>query len=357
MGPVVNFESDFFQGKRVFVTGDSGFKGSWLSLLLWWSGAEVTGYSLPPYTQEDHFVSTGLDGKIHHVDGDLGNFEKLSSVFREAKPEIVFHLAAQPLVRLSYKEPMKTFQTNIQGSVNLLDCVRQCDSVRSLVYVTSDKCYKNKEWIWGYRETDELGGHDPYSASKAAAEIVFESYRLSYFQSREGLGSASVRAGNVIGGGDWSEDRIIPDCIRSLEAGMPINIRNPGATRPWQHVLEPVVGYMQLSKALFSEPARFSGTWNIGPSHGSHKSVLELATAVVQEWGSGSLSIAPSMGAPHEAGFLHLNCDKIRNYLGWVPVWGFQETIHETVRWYKAENRALVSMNQIESYLKAKERL
>ena len=352
---MVGFDPSFFKGKRVFVTGDSGFKGSWLSLLLWRCGAEVTGYSLPPITDEDHFVAVRLAQKIRHIDGDILDVGHLTAAFNEAQPEIVFHLAAQPLVRLSYREPSETFRTNILGSVNVLECVHQSAAVRSLVFVTSDKCYKNKEWIWGYRENDELGGHDPYSASKAAAEIVFESYRLSFFQARSALGAASVRAGNVIGGGDWSPDRIIPDCIRALSAGDPIRIRSPEATRPWQHVLEPVYGYLQLSTRLFEDPSHFSGAWNFGPSHGSHKSVLDLAQAIVQAWGAGSVSVEPPPDAPHEAGFLHLNCDKARNNLGWEPVFGFEETVEETVRWYRERDRESVSMKQIDSYLKAKE--
>ena len=356
MGPLVGYDPSFFKGKRVLVTGDSGFKGSWLSLLLWSLGADVTGYSLPANTAEDHFVVAGLAGKIRHVDGDLADTNLLAATFREARPEIVFHLAAQALVQLSYREPVSTFTTNIIGSVNVLEAVRSTGNVRALVFVTSDKCYKNKEWIWGYRETDELGGHDPYSASKAAAELVFESYRLSFFSGDDAPGMASVRAGNVIGGGDWSADRIIPDCIRALSKGRAIRIRNPDATRPWQHVLEPVSGYMQLAAALWDDPKRFSGPWNFGPNHGSHKSVLELAEAVIDNWGSGDLAIEPVLGAPHEAGFLHLNCDKVQNYLKWLPVWGFEETVRETVSWYKAGDKEAESLRQLGLYLESRKR-
>lgn len=354
MDSLVNYDPSFFKNKRVLVTGDSGFKGSWLSLILWHYGAKVTGYSLPPKTHEDHYVVTNLASKIHHVDGDLSDTELLTNTFKELKPEIVFHLAAQPLVRLSYNEPAKTFETNVLGSVNVLECIRKSDTVRSLIYVTSDKCYKNKEWIWGYRETDELGGYDPYSASKAAAEIIFESYRLSFFSSNPNLGVASVRAGNVIGGGDWSSDRIIPDCIRSFRSSEAIKIRNPSATRPWQHVLEPISGYMQLAAALWDNPSKYNGSWNFGPNNGSHKNVKDLVETVIKNWGSGTLTITPLEGAPHEAGYLHLNCDKVENYLGWRPVWNFEETVKETISWFKAENKEKESLRQINLFFKGR---
>lgn len=350
MGAAPEFNLEFYKNKRVFITGDSGFKGSWLSLMLWQSGAHVTGYSLPPYTGEDIFVKARLAEKIHHFDGELADTAHLSSCFQAAEPEIVFHLAAQPLVRVSYLEPSRTFATNIQGSVNLLECVRESKSVKALVFVTSDKCYKNKEWIWGYRENDELGGHDPYSASKAAAEIVFESYRLSFFGTETSPGAASVRAGNVIGGGDWSIDRIVPDSIRSLQAKEPVRLRNPYATRPWQHVLEPVVGYMQLASLLHGEPRKYSGAWNFGPSDASHKTVRQLAEGIVGAWGEGKIVMEQSAFAPHEAGFLHLNCDKARNMLGWSPVWDFDDTVEQTVRWYKAGDKEGEALDQIRKY-------
>jgi CDP-glucose 4,6-dehydratase len=354
MGPMVAFDPSFFRGKRVLVTGDSGFKGSWLSLCLWRWGAQVAGYSLPPYTQGDHFVAARLSEKVRHVDGDLADRSALTRVFEATAPEMVFHLAAQPLVRASYHDPVGTFRTNVQGSVNVLECVRESETVRAVVYVTSDKCYRNREWVWGYRETDELGGRDPYSASKAAAELVFESYTASFFADRPGLGAASVRAGNVIGGGDWSEDRIVPDCIRALAAGQPVRIRNPEATRPWQHVLDPLSGYLQLAEALWREPKEFSGAWNFGPAHESQKCVRELAQSVVKQWGSGELSIEPVPGAPHEASFLHLNCDKARNCLGWRPVWDFDTTVGKTVSWYKAAEKEQESLRQIEEFLEAR---
>ena len=239
-----------FKGRRVFITGHSGFKGSWLAFLLNEIGAEVFGYALPPVGKNNHFELLGLAQLIEHVEADIRDEEKLTAAMGEIQPEFVFHLAAQALVRHSYSDPKTTFETNVMGSVNLLEAVRKCESVRSLVYITSDKCYENREWLWGYRENDQLGGHDPYSASKASAEMVFSAYARSFFFDRPDLGAASARAGNVIGGGDWAVDRIIPDCIRAIESDKPIHLRNPFATRPWQHVLEPIAGYLLLAAQL-----------------------------------------------------------------------------------------------------------
>ncbi|MFA6260106.1 MAG: CDP-glucose 4,6-dehydratase [Bacteroidia bacterium] len=326
---------DFYKGKKVLITGDTGFKGSWLALWLHSMGAEVTGYALPPDGENSHFELLQLNQLIRHVDGNLLDSEKLEQVFSDAQPEIVFHMAAQALVRLSYDEPKMTFETNVTGSVNVMEAIRKTASVRSLIYVTSDKCYKNKEWIWGYRENDELGGHDPYSASKAAAEIVFSSYRDSFFSKNEKIGVASVRAGNVIGGGDWAVDRIIPDCIRSLKADKQIEIRNPKATRPWQYVLEPLYGYMILAKNLFEQPQSYSGSWNFGPGIDSIKTVKELTEKTIAYFGKGSVAVVDGDKNKHEAGLLHLNCDKSHHELGWHPVWDFDQTINHTVSWYK----------------------
>ena len=253
------------RGKRVLVTGDTGFKGSWLSLWLHRIGANVLGLALPPKTERDHFNVLGLGKVISHVDCDIRDLAELEKATADFKPEVVFHLAAQALVKHSYSNPKATFDTNVGGSVNVLELVRQSPSVRALVYVTSDKCYRNKQWVWGYRENDELGGEDPYSASKAAAEMVFSAYLKSFFETRETLGAASVRAGNAIGGGDWADDRLVPDCIRALSSGEPIILRNPAAIRPWQHVLEPISGYIRLAGQLMEEPSRYSGAWNFGP--------------------------------------------------------------------------------------------
>lgn len=327
--------SNAFRGRRVLVTGDTGFKGSWLSFWLSEMGAEVTGYALPAEGPEALFTQLGLARLIRHVDGDIRDAQAVDRVFREARPEFVFHLAAQPLVRRSYADPKATFDTNVGGSINILESVRATSGLRSLIYVTSDKCYKNKEWVWGYRENDELGGRDPYSASKAAAEVIFASYQSSYFWADGTAGAASVRAGNVIGGGDWSEDRIVPDAIRALRSGAPIQLRNPGATRPWQHVLDPLHGYLQLAARLEREPRALSGAWNFGPDQDSSRNVRELAEGIVTGWGSGSVVSVADPGAPHEAGMLRLNCDKARHTLDWTPRWGFDRALRETVQWYR----------------------
>jgi CDP-glucose 4,6-dehydratase len=324
-----------FKGKRVLVTGDTGFKGSWLSLWLHLLGADVMGYALPPEDEEQLFVILNLDQVITHVDGDIRNLEKMSQVFQEFQPEFVFHLAAQSLVRRSYEDPKLTTDTNIGGSVNVLEAVRATPSIRSLIFVTSDKCYRNNEWIWGYRENDALGGHDPYSASKAAAEIIFSSYVDSFFYQRRNLGISSVRAGNVIGGGDRATDRIVPDIIRALEADQPIVLRNPGARRPWQHVLEPLYGYMLLAVKQYREPEKYSGSWNFGPRIESIRTVEELTREMLGCWGKGSIKIASASNAPHEAGLLNLNCDKANQVLEWWPRWDFTNTIARTVEWYK----------------------
>jgi CDP-glucose 4,6-dehydratase len=346
---------DLFRGKRVLVTGDTGFKGSWLSLWLHELGAEVVGFALPPERDNDHFRLLGLDKLIRHVTGDIREAESLVRLCREFQPEFLFHLAAQSLVRTSYEDPKATFDTNVAGSVNVLEAVRATPSLRSVIYVTSDKCYKNREWLWGYRENDELGGHDPYSASKAAAEVVFSSYVDSFFSRRGGLGTASVRAGNVIGGGDWAQDRIIPDCIRALLDRQPIQVRNPSATRPWQHVLEPLSGYLLAAARLYHEPTCYSGAWNFGPTGESIRTVRELAEKVVSCWGEGTVQVATEAGAPHEATLLHLNCDKAHHLLHWAPRWDFTRAVSETVNWYRSATAGEpvrdLSRRQIHEYM------
>lgn len=343
-----------FQGRRVLVTGDTGFKGSWLALWLKELGSDVVGYSLPSVQSEDHSHSVHLENLIHHVDGDVRDFSQLARVAEKFQPEFIFHLAAQSLVRTSYEEPKLTFDTNIIGSVNILEITRKLPSVRTLIYVTSDKCYQNQEWIWGYREGDPLGGRDPYSASKAAAEIVFEAYLRSFFKARPNLGVASVRAGNVIGGGDWAQDRLVPDCIRALESSRPVLIRNPTSKRPWQHVLEPLSGYLQLAAALHDDPKQYSGAWNFGPTKNSFRTVTELAQKVVAYWGGGEIMHHTESQAPHEASLLHLNCDKAHQILGWHPRWTFETAVGETVAWYKKQLEKgpmnSLSLKQIHQY-------
>ena len=344
-----------FKDKRVVVTGDTGFKGSWLSLWLHSAGAEVFGYALPPEGAQNHFSQLQLKKFITHHDGDVRDAPDLARFMQNAKPDFVFHLAAQALVRRSYVDPKTTYDTNVGGAVNLMEAVIKTPSIKSLVFVTSDKCYKNIEMTRGYRETDELGGRDPYSASKAAAELVFASYFESFLAKRENFGAATVRAGNVIGGGDWAEDRIIPDCIRALSGNQPIVLRFPNATRPWQHVLEPLSGYIQLADFLSRTPNKFNGAWNFGPAESDKNSVLNVANKVVEVWGSGELKIDQVTPQLHEAGLLHLNCEKANSKMRWFPQWGFEQTMNNTVSWYRQAHDGCavreLSENQINQYM------
>jgi CDP-glucose 4,6-dehydratase len=324
-----------FKGRRVFITGHTGFKGSWLAFLLKEVGAEVLGYALPPIGENNHFELLGLAQTIGSVEADIRNEKKLAAVITEFQPEFVFHMAAQALVRPSYSDPRLTFETNIMGSVNLLEAVRKCESVRSLVYITSDKCYENLEWLWGYRENDQLGGYDPYSASKASAEMVFSAYARSFFFDRPNFGAATARAGNVVGGGDWAMDRIIPDCIRAIKEDKPIYIRNPFATRPWQHVLEPIAGYLLLAVQLQREPSAYAGSWNFGPSSKEVRTVSEVAEHLVARFGRGNIIRESNVEIHHEARLLQLNCDKAHQVLGWYPRWDFDRTLDMTSDWYK----------------------
>ncbi len=349
---------DIFKKKRILITGDTGFKGSWLAYWLHHLGAEVYGFALPPERDYDHYAALGLQKLIHHQDGDVREFDGIHEFMKKTRPEFVFHLAAQPLVRKSYNEPKLTFDTNVGGTINILEAVRSTPAVKVLVTITSDKCYRNKEWIWGYRENDELGGKDPYSASKAAAELVYSAYQESFFNERSDFGAASVRAGNVIGGGDWSTDRIVPDCILALHAGKPIELRNPHATRPWQHVLEPLSGYLLLASRLYKNPAPFRGSYNFGPESREMHTVEEVARELLSVWGVGEIRITKKASDPPEAGLLHLNCDKAHHALGWYPRWGFEKTVEQTARWYKSvnegENAESVTRQQIIEYMEGK---
>lgn len=324
-----------FAGKRVFVTGHTGFKGTWLAFLLKELGADVMGFALPPEPGPSHFELLGLQSRINHVVGDIRDAAALRNALHSFQPEYVLHMAAQALVKKSYDDPVVTFGSNVMGSVHLLDAVRQCDSVRSLVYITSDKCYENVEWVWGYRENDRLGGHDPYSASKASAEIVFSAYARSYFAARPKLGAATARAGNVIGGGDWATDRIVPDCIRAIATNNPIQLRNPKATRPWQHVLEPLSGYLLLAAYLRDQPETYAGSWNFGPPAGDVRTVEDVANTITRHLGRGRIEIAELQQQHHEAQLLQLNCDKAHQLLGWRPRWHVDRTLAATALWYK----------------------
>jgi CDP-glucose 4,6-dehydratase len=330
----------YYAGRRVFVTGHTGFKGSWLTQWLLLLGAEVIGYSIDVPTQPSLYESRGLSGQIQDMRGDVRQFQDLQTAMAKFAPEVVIHLAAQPLVLPSYGDPLTTFETNVMGTANVLEAARHCPSVRSVVMVTTDKCYANNEWQYGYREGDALGGHDPYSASKAAAEMVVASYRSSFFgpESAPGqkTGIASVRSGNVIGGGDWATDRLVPDCMRALMEEEPIVVRNPGSVRPWQHVLEPLAGYLWLGALLAREPARYAGAWNFGPDPESAVSVEQLVSRVCQAWGGTAQyeTVVPGQ-ALSEAGTLRLDCTKARSQLGWRPVYGVGEAVRETVTWYR----------------------
>ncbi len=328
--------SNVFDQRRVFITGHTGFKGAWLSTWLTELGANVTGYALPPEHREDLFNLLALDRRLHHIEGDIRDTTHLRTALEAAAPEFVFHLAAQPLVLRSYQDPKTTFDTNVGGSVNLLEAVRRVASVRVLIYVTSDKCYRNEGLSAGFRETDPLGGHDPYSASKACAEMLLASYQSSFFSNASrAISTASVRAGNVIGGGDWAENRIVPDCIRALSAQRPVIVRNPAFVRPWQHVLEALSGYLMVAERLDSENENDSA-WNFGPDLASHRSVNELVDSVLAHWGSGEKLLNHSGPRPAEAGKLYLNCEKARRLLGWQPLWNFEETVEATVDWYRS---------------------
>jgi CDP-glucose 4,6-dehydratase len=344
---------NFYKGKSVFITGHTGFKGAWLTQILLDAGAEVHGYSLIPNNDQKHFDMLGLRNKIETTFGDIRDPDLLSVALKESKPEIVFHLAAQALVRKSYEDPAETYETNVMGSLNLLQSVRGMKSIKSLVYITSDKCYENQEWSWGYREIDALGGVDPYSSSKACAEILFSSFQRSFLMDLN-LSAASARAGNVIGGGDWSQDRIIPDCIRAAETNSELRLRNPKATRPWQHVLEPLSGYLGLAQKLYEFPGKFEGSWNFGPSTQDVLTVEQVAQTILKAMGAGLIDSDTQGTNPHEANLLQLNCEKSRQELGWSSRWNVETTIAKTAEWYKLVASGIdaleVTRSQIQDY-------
>lgn len=327
-----------FKGKKVLITGHTGFKGSWLSIWLNELGAEVIGYALDPYTDQDNFVRTGLSGKITDIRGDVRDYNKLKDVFNKYNPEFVFHLAAQPLVRESYRNPKETYDVNVGGTVNVLENCRLSTSVKVIINVTSDKCYENKELKRGYREDDRLGGYDPYSSSKGCSELITSAYRRSFFNPAlfvdHGKSLSSVRAGNVIGGGDWREDRIVPDCIRSLEKGEKIFIRNPQATRPWQLVLEPLGGYLFLAAKMVEDYQKYSGAWNFGPELGSVIPVQSVVEEVIRKWGKGEWYTKKNSNEPHETKLLALDISKAKKELNWAPKYNAEKAIEETVKWY-----------------------
>jgi len=337
-------DKTFWNGKKVFLTGHTGFKGAWLSSWLCDLGSDVTGFALSPPTDPSLFILAGLSRQMRHIEGDIRDGSLLQRAILEAKPDIVIHMAAQPIVRLSYEEPLLTYQTNVMGTANLLNAIRQCPSVRAVVIITTDKCYENKEWVWGYRENEPLGGYDPYSSSKAASEIACSSWRSSFFNpsdygKRHKTAIASARAGNVIGGGDWARDRLIPDIIRAISSGEKVKIRNPQSIRPWQHVLEPLSGYLMLAEQLYKMGPEFGEAWNFGPYDFDAKTVQWIVEHLCSMWpGSRGFELDSTLH-PHEASYLKLDCSKAIARLGWYPTWNLQKALEKIVEWHLAFSR------------------
>lgn len=343
---------DIYRGCRVLLTGHTGFKGSWLALWLKNLGAQLTGISLSPSTSPNHWEL--LDFEIVDQRIDIREFRTLAHAVTDARPEMVFHLAAQPLVRRSYRDPLETWSTNVLGTVNLLEACRLTSSVKAIVVITTDKCYQNREWVWGYREDDQLGGHDPYSASKAGAELVTASYRSAFFNNADVPLVATARAGNIIGGGDWSEDRLIPDLVRTLMTGIPLAIRFPQATRPWQHVLESLSGYLLLGQKLLDGRREMAGPWNFGPYPRDNRTVSEILERLRDYWPSLTW-VVNTVPQPHEAGLLYLDSTKARQLLGWRPVWELEDGLRATAWWYQhfLDTGAVCSREQLDQYLTA----
>lgn len=349
----------FWRGKKVFLTGHTGFKGSWLSLWLTSMGAKVTGYALAPNTTPNLFSILGIEALIErsHI-ADICDLEKLQNAMIEIRPDVVIHMAAQPLVRYSYANPVETYATNVMGTIHVLESTRSIDSVRATVVVTTDKCYENTERLEGYRESEPMGGHDPYSNSKGCAELVTAAYRQSYFPESKFLehrhAIASARAGNVLGGGDWSEDRLIPDAIKAFEIRQSLNIRNPLATRPWQHVLEPLSGYLVLAQALYQNGPQYMGAWNFGPRDEDVKTVKEVVDLLISKWASPAAWEQDPGSHPHEAHSLRLNISKAQEQLGWAPKWSLDAAIDHIVSWQQAyqnkQDMKAISLSQIHSY-------
>ena len=359
MTKLSKFLSEAFRGRRVLVTGHTGFKGSWLCIWLNELGAEVTGVGLDPYSQRDNFVLSGVGQRLKaDIRADIRDGRRMAEIMASCQPEVVFHLAAQPLVRLSYELPVETYETNVMGTIHVMEAMRRTDSVRVGVMITTDKCYENREQIWGYRENEPMGGYDPYSSSKGCAELAISSWRRSFFNpldygTKHHVSLASVRAGNVVGGGDWAKDRIVPDCIRALEAGKPIDIRNPKAIRPWQHVLEPLSGYMLLAAKMLQEPTAYCEGWNFGPRAESITPVWEVAERIVKYYGRGELRDVSDSNALHEATLLMLDISKARVRLGWEPRTDIERCCQMTADWYRrytSENVYDLCVEQINDF-------
>ena len=357
---MIDIFDNFYKGKKVLVTGHTGFKGSWLSIWLHEMGAEVIGVGLDPYSEKDNYFLSGIGKKIKEdLRADIRDGQKMKEIFAEFQPEIVFHLAAQPLVRLSYDEPVMTYETNVMGTINIMEAIRAGNSVKVGVMITTDKCYENKEQMHGYKEDDPFGGYDPYSSSKGACEIAIQSWRRSFFNPEDfgkqhNVSLASVRAGNVIGGGDWALDRIIPDCIKALEADKVIEIRSPKAIRPWEHVLEPLSGYMMLAQKMWNNPTEYCEGWNFGPESDSISTVWEVASALVDNFGKGELKDISDPNAVHEANLLMLDITKAKTRLGWKPRLDAKQTIDLVADWYKRYKKEEVyqlCIEEIEKFL------
>jgi CDP-glucose 4,6-dehydratase len=346
---------EFWNNKKVFITGHTGFKGSWLSLWLSSMGAEVKGYALPPEATPNLFEVAKITELINSELGDIRNLHQLRSGMIGFNPDILIHMAAQPLVRLSYKEPIETYETNVMGTAKVLESARSCENLKSIISVTTDKCYENREWVWGYREDEPMGGFDPYSSSKGCAELLTSAYRRSFMQDQR-IGLASVRAGNVIGGGDWAEDRLIPDILRSFEMNKPVVIRNPKSIRPWQHVLEPLSGYLVLAEKLYESPDDYAEGWNFGPHDGDAKPVEWILDKMVTLWGEGAFWQLDEGSHPHEAGFLKLDISKAKSRLNWKPTWHLQFTLERIVKWHQSwmnnKDMQAVCLNEIDKYMR-----
>ena len=347
-------ESTFWRGKRVFLTGHTGFKGSWLSLWLDSMGAIVRGYALSPPTSPSLFEEANVDQVVDSQIGDIRDLEGLRESMVAFSPDILIHMAAQPLVRYSYHEPIETYETNVIGTAKVLEAARSCPNLKSIVSVTTDKCYENKEWVWGYRENEPMGGYDPYSSSKGCAELVTSAYRRSFLQEK-GVGLASARAGNVIGGGDWADDRLIPDILRAFENGEPVIIRNPASTRPWQHVLEPLSGYLVLAQRLYDQPDQYAEGWNFGPYDEDAKPVDWILDQMVAMWPENQWQLDEG-NHPHEAGYLKLDISKAKARLGWQPAWRLNQTLERIVSWHRAwlkgEDMQAICLQEINEYMR-----
>ena len=345
---------DFWHNRTVFITGHTGFKGSWLALWLKQLGANVVGYALEPLTSPVLFENAKVIKAIkQHNLADIRDLNTLSKAMQDCKPEIVIHLAAQPLVRESYENPLNTYSTNVMGTVNLFEAVRNVSTVKAVLNITTDKCYENKEWLWGYRENEAMGGFDPYSSSKACSELVSSAYRQSFFQ-QQGIALATARAGNVIGGGDWGKDRIVPDAMRAFIENRPLLIRNPMAIRPWQHVLDALSGYLMLCQQLMQYPDKFSEAWNFGPNEDDAQPVSKLADIMVNSWGGKAAWEGDKGEHPHESLSLRLDCSKAKAQLKWKPIWNLERALGETVNWYKAwynkKDMQQFTLDQIRTY-------